>query len=235
MKSQLKSIVQATLRRLAPADSAAMATSPVSRAFGLDRGQPIDRYYIDAFLEAHEDRIRGVALEIAEPRYARRYADRLEKVEILHVSPDAQGATIIGDLAAHATLPHEVADCFICTQTYQFIFDVAAAIRGSAQLLRPGGTLLATFSGITQVSRFDMDRWGDYWRFTPKAVERLMAQAFDAAEVTISSYGNVFAAKALLDGLSVEDLAEKKFLDEFDEDYPVIIGVAARKRGANGR
>jgi hypothetical protein len=232
MKSQFKSVVRAAVRRLTPVDTAAIATQPVSRAFGLDRGQPIDRYYIDAFLKAHEDRIRGVALEIAEPRYAQRYADRLAKIEILHVSPDAQGATIIGDLTAHAALPREVADCFICTQTYQFIFDVAAAIRGSAQLLRSGGTLLATFSGITQVSRFDMDRWGDYWRFTPKAVERLMAQAFDPADVTITSYGNVFAAKALLDGLSVEDLAEKKFLDEFDQDYPVIIGVAARKRGA---
>jgi hypothetical protein len=32
--------------------------------------------------------------------------------------------------------------------------------------LKPGGVLLATVSGISQISRYDMYRWGDYWRFT---------------------------------------------------------------------
>jgi hypothetical protein len=32
---------------------------PISRAFGYDRGTPIDRYYLDRFLDEHNGDIRG--------------------------------------------------------------------------------------------------------------------------------------------------------------------------------
>lgn len=228
MKAQLKSILQATVRRVVPA-GAKGSPQPISRIFGLERGQPIDRYYIEKFIAANRDCLRGVALEIAEPQYAQVYRGQLEKIEILHVSPDAKGATIIGDLTRSSELPSDVADCFICTQTYQFIYDVAAALRGSVRLLRPGGTLLATFSGISQVSRYDMDRWGDFWRFTDASVRRLLQEVFPPDAIEVVSYGNVLAAKALLDGLSVEDIEQRSWLDAMDADYPVIIGARAQK------
>ena len=228
MKAQLKSILQAAVRRIAPARAQANP-APISRVFGLERGQPIDRYYIEKFIAANRDCLHGVALEIAEPRYTQVYREQLEKIEILHVSPGTKGATIIGDLARSSELPSEIADCFICTQTYQFIYDVAAAVRGSARLLRPGGTLLATFSGISQVSRYDMDRWGEFWRFTDASVRRLMQEAFPPEAIEVVSYGNVLAAKALLDGLSVEDIEQRNWLDVTDADYPVIVGARARK------
>jgi hypothetical protein len=228
VKAPLKSIIQALSRKLAPADRH-LAPAPLSRAFGLDRGQPIDRYYISTFIAENSEYIRGVALEIAEPRYASRYSQRLERLEILHVSPNAKGATIIGDLSKPETLPREVADCFICTQTYQCIYDVAGAIRGSAQMLRPGGTLLATFAGISQISRYDMDRWGDFWRFTPASVRRLLEQHFPPAGTKIKTFGNVLSATAFLQGYSVEDIANPGSLDEHDPDYPVLITVRAEK------
>jgi hypothetical protein len=39
---------------------------PVSREFGYDRGLPIDRYYIERFLEAHRWDIYGRTLEIGD-------------------------------------------------------------------------------------------------------------------------------------------------------------------------
>jgi hypothetical protein len=168
-------------------------------------------------------------LEIAEPRYAEHYRSRLEKLEILHVSPDAKGATIIGDLSKPEALPQQIADCFICTQTYQCIYDVATAIQGSAQMLRPGGTLLATFAGISQISRYDMDRWGDFWRFTPASVRNLMEVHFPPSAIVIKTFGNVMSAVALLQGYSVQDVEDPTCLDVPDPDYPVMITVRAQK------
>jgi hypothetical protein len=228
VKAPLKSILQTLLRKLSPARRH-LAPSPLSRVFGLDRGQPIDRYYISAFITENQDCIRGVAVEIAEPRYASNYRQHLERLEILHVSPGAKGATIIGDLSKPEALPRQIADCFICTQTYQFIYDVADAIGGSAQMLRPGGTLLATFAGISQISRYDMDRWGDFWRFTPASVRRLMEQHFPPTAISVKTYGNVESAVAFLQGYSVEDVENQASLDVHDPDYPVLITVRAQK------
>jgi len=39
---------------------------PISRVFGFDRGTPIDRVYIENFLEKNKNLIKGVVCEIAE-------------------------------------------------------------------------------------------------------------------------------------------------------------------------
>jgi len=208
----------------------ATRTAPVSRLFGLDRGTPIDRYYIEQFLEAHASRIRGRVLEVAGSEYSRRFgADRVDRYEVLNATPGNADATIVGDLSDASTLPAGVADCFICTQTFNFIFEVRRAVEGAHHLLKPGGVLLATMAGLCQISRYDMERWGDYWRFTTASAERLFGEVF-GPEVEVSAHGNLLAAKALLDGLAVEDLPHRDLLDAADQDYQVVITVVARKR-----
>ena len=39
---------------------------PISNVFGFDRGQPIDRYYVENFLSENASLIRGVVLEVAD-------------------------------------------------------------------------------------------------------------------------------------------------------------------------
>src|SRR5215211_3574717 len=39
---------------------------PVSREFGYERGLPVDRYYIERFLETHRGDVAGRTLEIGE-------------------------------------------------------------------------------------------------------------------------------------------------------------------------
>lgn len=199
---------------------------PVSRLFGFDRGMPLDRYYIEKFLGEHASCITGRVLEVAEDSYTRKFGHDAVSY-ILHVDPSSGTATVTGDLSRPDSLPEALADCFICTQTFNFIYDLAGAVQGAHRLLSPGGVLLATVSGISQVSRYDMDRWGDYWRFTTRSAERLFAECF--REVSVQGYGNVFVAKAFLDGLSVEDVNDTSLLDFYDEDYTVTIGVVARK------
>ena len=46
--------------------------------------------------------------------------------------------------------------------------------------------------------------------------------------MTVEVYGNVFAATSFLQGIAVEEVDRAK-LGFFDEAYPVIVGIRARK------
>jgi len=203
---------------------------PVSSLLGCDRGTPIDRYYIERFLKSRDQLIQGIVLEIANSSYSRRFGgNRVETFEVLHAPPGNKHATIVGDLTDPATLPENAVDCFICTQTFNFIFDIQKAIAGAHRILKPGGILLATVAGISQISRYDMDRWGDYWRFTTASVQKLFEPVFKGG-VEIESFGNVLSAIAFLQGIAVEDLPDRTLLDQTDPDYPLLITIVARKR-----
>lgn len=206
-----------------------LRTEPISRKFGFDRGCPIDRYYIDSFLKQNQNLITGSVLEIAESTYSKRFGHDISSYEVLHYDDSNKKATIVGDLTKPETLPKERIDCFICTQTLNFIFDVSKAIEGSYKVLKQGGTLLCTVSGISQISRYDMDRWGDYWRFTDLSIRKLMESVFGEGNVEIVTFGNALAATAFLQGLAIDDLPDTSLLDKKDLDYQITIGIKATK------
>ena len=203
--------------------------APVSPVFGFDRGTPVDRYYIDKFLQQNSSLIKGRVLEIADSHYSKLYGkDKVQVFEVLHATRGSKNATIIGDITVTSTLPESCMDCFICTQTFNFIFDVQRAVEGAHRLLKPGGVLLATVAGISQISRYDMDRWGDYWRFTTASVQKLFEPVFSGG-LQVSCYGNVLAATAFLQGIACEDLPRLDLLDRQDPDYQLLITIVARK------
>lgn len=203
-------------------------TSPVSNIFGLDRGTPIDRYYIDKFLSENKSKITGVCCEIAEDTYCKTYGHEITRQEIFHYDNTNSAATIIGDLSKHETLPTSTLDCFVCTQTFNFIYDVKSAFLGAYQMIKPGGTLLATVAGLSQISRYDMVRWGDYWRFTDLSLKKI-AEEVGFKDVQIKIYGNAMAATAFIQGVVVEDLKNVRLLDEHNDDYQVTLGLIATK------
>jgi SAM-dependent methyltransferase len=201
---------------------------PVSRNFGLDRGNPIDRYYIESFLARHAGDIRGHILEVGDDTYARKFGDsHVGEVDIVHLTDDNPKATIVADLTCADAIPSDTFDCIIFTQTLQFIYDVRAAVRTLHRILKPGGILLATFPGISQISRYDMDRWGEYWRFTTLSAQRIFGEVF-AGNVTVKAYGNVLTAISFLHGLASEELRNEE-LNYRDRDYEVVITVRAVK------
>ncbi|MEO9186675.1 MAG: methyltransferase domain-containing protein [Kofleriaceae bacterium] len=221
----MKRLLQALVRRQTQVRFDDLARpAPVSREFGWDRGTPIDRGYIEQFLTAHHERLHGRVLELGEARYTPRFAPNAASSEVLHVEP---GHGLVGDLTCPETLPTAAFDAVICTQVLGMIYEVAAAVAGLHHIVAPGGYVLATVSGIAQVSRHDAERWGDYWRFTEASLRRLFAP-FD--DVEIESYGNVAAAVALLQGVAIEDLPDMRVLASRDRDYPVTLGVCAVKR-----
>jgi SAM-dependent methyltransferase len=206
--------------------------TPISKTFGFDRGLPIDRYYIESFLRANLADIRGRTLEVADNAYTCRFgAGRVVRSDVLHAESGNPAATIVADLSRGEGLPSEAFDCIILTQTLQMIYDLRTSLRLLCEALKPGGVLLATVPGISQISRFDMDRWGDYWRFTTLSARRLFEDA-GPMDVTVKAYGNVLVAVAFLHGLAAEELREDE-LNSPDHDYQLLIAVRAVKRGSS--
>jgi SAM-dependent methyltransferase len=204
---------------------------PISPHWGGDRGQPIDRYYIEAFLGRHAADIRGRVLEIGDNRYTRQFGgERVTHSDVLHVAENHPQVTLIGDLTRPGDLPGDCFDAIILTQTLQTIYDVPAALATVYRALKPGGVALVTVPGISKISRYDMDRWGYYWSFTSRSVQNLFAACFPPANVQVSVQGNVLAAAAFLYGLAASELTRRE-LDHVDPDYELLITIRAAKPG----
>ena len=203
-------------------------TRPIDPYFGWQRGQPIDRYYIERFLASHGSDVRGRVLEVGDATYTRRFGeDRVTRSDVLHVDPDAPEATIVADLADAAHIPADDFDCIILTQTLHLIFDVRAAVATLHRILAPGGVVLATVPGISQVDRGEWsDSW--YWSFTAPAARRMFETQFAADHVAIEQHGSVLSAVALLEGLASHELTEDE-LSVDDDAYPVFVGIRAVK------
>ena len=178
---------------------------PLSRAFGFERGLPVDRFYIERFLSEHAADIRGRVLEIGDNQYTLQFGgERVVQSDIINLTATNPATTIIADLTDAGQIPSGTFDCFIFTQTLQFIYEIRAAMKTIHRILKPGGVLLASFPVISQICRYDMDRWGDYRRFTSASVERLLSEFFPPHRVQVSAAGNVLTALCLMHGLAAE-------------------------------
>ncbi|CAN5267278.1 hypothetical protein BH23BAC1_BH23BAC1_48020 [soil metagenome] len=201
---------------------------PLTRNFGYDRGGAIDRYFIESFLEENKELVKGRVLEIKDGSYAKKYGgDKITQLDILDVDEDNPEATIIADLSKADSVPSNVYDCIILTQTLQLIFDVKGAIEHCYRLLKPNGILLVTIPGITQILYSELGKtW--HWSFSEASSTQLFQTYFAPENIDLKVYGNVLVASALLYGLSVKEL-KKEELDFKDPDYQVVITVKAKK------
>lgn len=209
--------------------------TPISRIFGMDRGRPIDRYYIEKFLEAHAGDIKGRAMELGDATYIKRFGTGVTQIDVLHVVAGNPEATIIADLTDADQIPSDAFDCIIFTQALQMIYDMKAAMGTLYRILKPGGVVLMTTHGTSKIARrLGRDDWGEYWRLTAQGVGALVRDVAPDAELSVTSYGNVMSAGAFLYGLAAEDLKAAE-LDAADDDFEIILGARIRKPAASSR
>jgi hypothetical protein len=202
---------------------------PVSEVWGFDRGTPVDRYYIEQFLTRHRDDIRGRVLEVKDSGYTRRFGVDVRDSAVLDIDASNTQATVIADLSAADGVPGARFDCFILTQTLQFIYDTRAALAHAHRLLRPGGVLLATVPAVSRLAPSN-GLTSEYWRFTPASCAGLFGSAFEGGSVEVQSYGNMTSAIGFLAGAALEELPTG-ILDLRDDYFPVVLGVRAVRRG----
>jgi SAM-dependent methyltransferase len=205
-------------------------TTPVSPIFGIDRGFPIERYYIERFLDTHRSDVRGRCLEMGDASYINKFGDgRVTHVDVMNVVEGAKGTTIVADLTKADHVASDSFDCIILTQTLQMIYDMPAALRHLHRILKPGGVLLLTSHGISRIGRrLGRDKWGEYWHITTQSAARLFDESFPDSTVEVHSFGNVLTACCCLHGIVAEEL-DGALLDYHDPDFEVIVAVRAVK------
>lgn len=205
--------------------------TPISAVWGLDRGRPVDRYYIETFLEHHRADIKGRVLEVKDAGYTNRYGTGVSQVDVIDVSPANRQATIVADLTAADHVPSDIFDCFLLTQTLHQIYDMRSALAHATRILKPEGVLLCTLPSVSRVDSHSENSSGnedDFWRVTATAVSRLFSEFFPRQSVEIAGFGNVLTCAAFLYGLSLDELTPDE-LDFFDPWFPLIFCVRAVK------
>jgi SAM-dependent methyltransferase len=201
-------------------------TSPVSQKYGWDRGKLIDRYFIEQFLAAHRADIRGRVLEVADSDYTMRFGTAVDHSDVLDISADNSRATIIADLQNAVAIQDASFDCFILTQTLQFIYDIRSAVAEAHRILAPGGVVLATFPGVQRVGRSHLH--SDYWRLTVASATSVFADSFGSGCTAVVAYGNVATSMGFLRGMAVEELP-RRVRDRHDPFFATTLGVRAHK------
>jgi peptidoglycan/xylan/chitin deacetylase (PgdA/CDA1 family)/SAM-dependent methyltransferase len=191
---------------------------------------PLDRYYIEDFLQRHAQDIRGHVLEFHDRSYTLRFGgSRVTRSDVMNIELNNPNSTFVGDLAGVNDLPTEAFDCVILTQVLSSVYGLQAAIRTLHRVLKKGGVVLATMPGITP---FHSMPWPWMWTFTASSAERLFAECFPIERIGIEAHGNVLAAIAFLHGLSPQELSSAE-LNHHDAAYPVILTVRAVKPTEN--
>jgi SAM-dependent methyltransferase len=203
--------------------------APVHRRYGLRVGRPVDRFYIERFLEGHAADVRGRTLEVLDAVYTRRFGgDAVERFDVLDLDPDNAAATIRADLQTGDGVPRDAFDCFVCTQVISITYDFAASLDTAYAALAPGGVLLLTVPGISHQAEPDGERFADHWRFTWRAIHRLLAERFGEENVAVHAEGTVAGCAAFLYGIPAAEL-DPAVLDPHDPDYEMVICARAVK------
>jgi len=221
---RLRPTVAALRRRQRPAWLGSLgSTTPVSTSWGYDRGTPVDRWYIERFLAEQSADISGRVIEIKDSGYTDRFGRGVTERAVLDVDADNPDVTHVADLADGEGLPSEAFDCFVLTQTLQYLFDLRAALATCHRILRPGGVLLATMPVTSRICDYPPT---DCWRFTPRSARLLLEEAFAPGAVTVRGHGNVLTQVAFLEGLAYQDLTEAE-LNHDDERFPLVVCARA--------
>jgi|TARA_B110000259_G_scaffold187654_1_gene242703 SAM-dependent methyltransferase len=196
---------------------------PISDYFGFDRGLPIDRYYINKFININKKHIRGNVLEIGDDRYSKKFKCdstiygiiKNEKVEILNLEEK---------------LPNKIKkfDCIICTQVINYTYKKEKFISNLYKLLKKNGILLLTCSSITRISNYDYNRYGDYWRFTDMSLRKLLSSVFNKKSIRIKTHGNISVSTKFLYGLSADEVSYDD-LNFNDKNFSLLISCRAKK------
>ena len=203
---------------------------PFSTSYGFDRGTPVDRYYLDAFLRSHRTLITGRVLEVQMPSYTKRYGHGILESHTVDINPTFN-ATYTCDLADAREIPSDYYDCFLLPNTLQHVETLRPALQTMLRVTKPGGTLLASAAGFLPL----IPDGDDFWRLSAQGWRRLLADAWPGCEIAVESHGNCLVALAAMHGLAQEELDDGE-LDVQDPRYPVLVTIRCRKaEGPAGR
>ena len=229
MKHRIKNLLKRILQKVTKSRwfyFLTKKTYPLSHIYGFDRGVPIDRYYIENFLEKNKKFIKGNCLEILDNSYTAKFGNPT-KSDILDINRDNKKATIHDDLRNLENIKENSYDCIILTQVLQFIDEYEKAIQECKRILKPDGTLLIT---LPSLSRIDVASGvgNDFWRWTPAGARYVFGKYFEKEKLEVRGFGNVLVGTSFWVGMAKHELNEKE-LDHWDPNFPVLVTIKAQK------
>jgi hypothetical protein len=196
---------------------------PFSATFGFDRGTPIDRHYVDAFMQDRRRAISGRVLEIQTNGYTTRFGVDVTISHTLDIRAEFS-PTYLCDLAlADGVVPTASYDCFLLPNTLPFIRNLEPALQQARRIVRPGGMILATVPCLVPLTG-DVP---DYWHLSADGWRVLAERVWPGCQIEVAAYGNCLAAAAAMYGITVEELTPAE-LDAADPRYPVLVTLACR-------
>lgn len=202
---------------------------PISELVGVDRGQPIDRYFIERFMTENAERIRGAVLEVKDRDYTVKFGGpKVTRSEVLDLNRENTAATIYGDIRDLKEIADDTFDCFILTQVLQYVDDLDAAVRESRRVIKSGGCLLVTVPTVGKLDGQEDNVEGHFWRLTEDSARYVFYRHFAADRVKVASWGNVLLGAGFLQGMCVEDMP-RRAMEKFDARFTCGVMVMAEK------
>lgn len=198
---------------------------PASRRWGIDRGKPLDRVYLEHFLSEHKADLRGKVLEIGGRYYTENFGSNVTQLITYDVVEGAD-IDIVGDLATGKGLEENSYDCLLILQTLMMIHDIKGATEQIFRALKPGGVALATVNFLAPNCEDPChDMW--QWNLTPNAARLLFGNQFGQENVEVMPYGNYAVASSFIAGLSAQDVNLDYW--SYEPGYEVLTGIRAVK------
>ena len=193
---------------------------------GVDRGGSIMRYYVNAHIKKHKSLIAGRVLEFGKRDYqSLACPETLRSYDVLDLQ-ETSISTIIGDIQDCPQIAAGSFDTILFTQVLEHVYDIRKVISELNRILAPGGTLIMTVPFYAPIHEAPED----FWRFTPKAFERLVKESsFDETE--FETHGNVYSSIMYQLGLGLADTTAPMLEAESQRD-PIMIGCVAKKNAA---
>lgn len=199
-------------------------------AGGRERGQPVIRYYWEAFLAAHRPDVRGVCLEVGTTQTLTRVGGgAVTRADAIDLAA-RDGVTVVADLSRADAMPADHYDCFVVPFTLHLVYDLDAAIYHAIRILKPGGVVLASFPCVDACFPTGLDMGTGrplfvFWQFTPLQVENLLRRCgLGKEDFAVTLYGNLFARTAHQTNLPVEELTRHE-REHLDPAHPLLICV----------
>jgi hypothetical protein len=198
-------------------------TAPFSANYGFERGTPIDRHYLHAFLSLHRDQISGDVLEVQTTSYTERFGCEVRRADAFDIVPQFTPTYLCDFSHCEDVIPSASYDCLLLPNTLPHFRELDLALAQARRIVRPGGAILASAAGLIPLS-------GDapeYSRLTPNGWRDRLASAWPGATVDVNGHGNCLSAIASQLGLVTQELTASE-LDVDDPRYPVLITIGCR-------
>lgn len=194
---------------------------PFCPRFGHFRGTPIDRYYLDRFIDEIRSEVKGATLEIGGNRNNRDLYKFTNTTSYLAMDLAGEGLDIAGDAHDPGVVEEASLDTVVLFNVLEHCERPWVVVDNIYNWLKPGGHVFCMVPNAQRVHRVPQD----YWRILPDAMNSIFAR-FPRRKPYI--YGNPLTTLASHYGIAAEELSREE-LDYYNENYPVANCIHAQK------